>query len=219
MTKENSEEKLGILDINVLFGNKKRVNIEIQISYLDFWINRQMFYMCREYTSGFKSGKDYSAKNSNSVIGISILDFDLNKEEPSFFNEYNFANVKTNFILTDIIKCYRIELPKLKNVTEEKRTGKMYKWARLFSATMREKYERLGKECESMSEPERLAYLHREIAIMDENQRINSATNNGIEIGKKQGIDIGKKQGIDIGKKQGINIGEEREEEKQEKKD
>ena len=45
---------------------------------------------------------------------------------------------------------------------------------------------------------------------MDENQRINSATNNGIEIGKKQGIDIGKKQGINIGEERGRKTGEKR---------
>jgi predicted transposase/invertase (TIGR01784 family) len=165
-------------------GNVK-VNIEIQLTMEKYWSNRIMFYLCEEYTTGYRKGEGYDDVNIPKVVNISLLDVDYLKDEERVYNNFKIMNTRSGRVLTDKMDIHIIELSKLDRVTaeEEAEHKDILKWARFISAASWSEYEKYGKEDGAMAEAvkelrkinadeiERLRYLHREIAIRDEQQR------------------------------------------------
>ena len=181
--KDGEASKLGIMDLLVSMNGSKRINIEIQLYYVEGWLNRSLFYLCEEYTTGFRSGKGYA--EIPSVVSINILDFIILKDEEWVYNTYKMTNQQSHNVLTDKIDIHIIELRKLKKVSEEEleQHKEVIKWAKFIAAETWQDYEVFGREDADMAEAveelrkinadeiERLRYLHREIAMRDEYQR------------------------------------------------
>ena len=60
LRKEHKEDKFGILDVRVQLKDGTQIDIEMQVSFFEFWANRSIFYLSKMYTESIKSGGDYS---------------------------------------------------------------------------------------------------------------------------------------------------------------
>ena len=71
---ENNEEKEGILDIKLVLNQNRKINIEMQNTYQEDWAERSLFYNCRMFTEGLKTGQSYSSKFQFHVIELSKIE-------------------------------------------------------------------------------------------------------------------------------------------------
>ena len=217
--KDGEDNKLGIMDLLISMNRNKRINIEIQLNYMKYWVNRSLFYVSEGYSGGCRSGSGYSDEETPSVISINILDFIFLKDENRMYNRYNLINRRSGKELTDKIDLHIIELKKLENVSEEEELeyGDIIKWARFISAKTWKEYESFGREDKAMAEAvkelkrinadeiERLKYLHREIALRDEYQYKREAE----ERGEKMTLEIVEKLLTGMSPEEIINEGYE----------
>ena len=51
----------------------KKINIEMQNTYQEDWAERSLFYNCRMFTEGLKTGQSYSSKFQFHVIELSKI--------------------------------------------------------------------------------------------------------------------------------------------------
>jgi flagellar biosynthesis/type III secretory pathway protein FliH len=116
-----------------------------------------------------------------------------------------------------------LELKKLKNASRIERKSKRYRWAALIAATTWEDVQKFSKGDPymerareliydmSQNEEERYLYLRQQMAIIDENSRLRTARNDGLEeglaAGRKEGLAAGRKEGLAAGRKEGLAAG------------
>ncbi|NSG59857.1 hypothetical protein G4939_15320 [Anaerostipes hadrus] len=68
----------------------KKINIEMQNTYQENWAERSLFYNCRMFTEGLKTGQSYSSKFQFHVIELSKIE--TTKESKNFTDgEINFS--------------------------------------------------------------------------------------------------------------------------------
>ena len=79
LRKIHSEDKQGILDVNVIMNDNTEIDIEIQLSEMMIWPERSTFYLAKKYVDQIKEGEPYSVLKK--CVSISILDFKLFKNE------------------------------------------------------------------------------------------------------------------------------------------
>ena len=84
LRKVHTDDKQGILDVNVLMNDNTEIDIEIQLSELRIWPERSTFYLAKKFVDQIKEGEPYSVLKK--CVSISILDFELFKEEESFYS-------------------------------------------------------------------------------------------------------------------------------------
>ena len=83
LSKDNSEDKLGIVDLLVEINNKKKINIEIQNVEKHNFPERAEFYLSKIYVEDLKRGEDYF--KIKEVCGIFFLNYD-DQNYPNFFS-------------------------------------------------------------------------------------------------------------------------------------
>ena len=52
----------------------KKINIEMQNTYQEDWAERSLFYNCRMFTEGLKTGQSYNSKFQFHVIELSKIE-------------------------------------------------------------------------------------------------------------------------------------------------
>ena len=62
----------------------KKINIEMQNTYQEDWAERSLFYNCRMFTEGLKTGQSYSSKFQFHVIELSKIETTKGKESKNF---------------------------------------------------------------------------------------------------------------------------------------
>ena len=73
--RENPEEKLGILDLQVDVNDNEKIDVEIQLIEREDFVQRLLFYLTRMYEQQVKRGQDYSEVKR--VVLIAIIDYKL----------------------------------------------------------------------------------------------------------------------------------------------
>lgn len=209
---EYQDEKLGILDVRVLFTDGTQTDLEMQVVQFDFWPNRVLFYLGKMYTGQIKRGESY--EKLKKCIHVSILDFLHFPKDDRCFRKITFCDVETGEVYTDLMEIYVLELGKLP--TEDRNESGIIRWMRFLSGKCKEDLKKMAEkdpyiekayeELERMSadEKKRLEYEAREKALRDYNSQMSSARRRGEAIGKE----IGEKIGKEIGKEIGIKLGE-----------
>ena len=86
------------LDVRVVLNDYRIVNIEMQIANLRDWPERSISYLCRIFDN-LSHGDDYI--NVKPAVHISILDFTLFPEMPSFYSCNKLMDEKTYHIYSD----------------------------------------------------------------------------------------------------------------------
>lgn len=194
------EEKLGIVDLKATLDNGTICDIEIQLADNKDTAERFLFYWSRIYSSQLVKGEDYGKLNK--VIGIIIIDYDLEKtkEIENLSTKWKIREVSTGkqIELTDVLELYIIEIPKARKILKKEPKNELAQWVmfindpneREVSEIMEDnkEIEEAMNELEKISkdkELRRVAEL-REKAIRDEKNGLRHAREEGIEQGIEQ---------------------------------
>lgn len=205
------EEKLGILDLKATLDNGTICNIEVQLSDKGDTAERFLYYWSRIYSGQLVKGEKY--KDLNKVIGIIILDYNLEKTRKieCISTKWKIKEVTTGkeIVLTDMFELYIIEIPKVKRILEKEPNDKLAQWVQFLDnpnekevARAMENNEEIKEAMEELEEVSKIKQLRRiaelkDKAIRDEKNALAHATEDGINIG----LERGRKEGIEEGER------------------
>ena len=190
------DEKLGILDVRVKMEDGTQLDMEMQVTYFEYWDARSIFYLSKMFTDQLKKGEPY--ENLKKCIHVSILDFTL-FEDAECYRCITFCDRKTGKEYTDLLEIQVLELCKIPKELESETD--IIKWMRFMNGKSRKEFEDMAKtdeyldeacrELERMSADEqaKLEYEARERAIRDYNSQMSSALRRGREEGMKCGVE------------------------------
>ena len=192
------DEKLGILDVRVKMEDGTQLDMEMQVTYFEYWDARSIFYLSKMFTDQLKKGEPY--ENLKKCIHVSILDFTL-FEDAECYRCITFCDRKTGKEYTDLLEIQILELGKIPKELESETD--IIRWMRFLNGKNRKEFEDMAKtdeyldeacrELERMSADEqaKLEYEARERAIRDYNSQMSSALRRGREEGMKRGVEKG----------------------------
>ena len=143
-------DKNCVLDIKLILNNDKIINIEIQTVYQEFWPERSITYLCRNFDH-LKAGESYD--KIKPCVQIGILDKPLFHEDDErytgeFYSEYEMLNVKTHTKYSSKFSIRVLSLSCLEAALDEDKTdsNSLYYWAKLFKADSWEELRMIAEE-------------------------------------------------------------------------
>ncbi len=193
LRKLHDDEKQGILDVRILMNDDTEIDIEIQLSILNVWADRALFYLAKMYTEQINSGDDYTTFKK--CVSISILDFELFKDSSEFYSCFHIREDIRHTIYTDKMEFHVLELPKLPKELRED-SSDIELWGKFISAERKEEFDVLAEkntyigsayqhlQVISQDKQKRMEYEAREKAVRDYNQGILEAEQRGREEGE-----------------------------------
>ena len=196
LRKVHEDDKLGILDVRILMNDDTVIDVEIQLSELLVWPDRSLFYAAKMYADQIELGQKYDVLKK--CVSISILDFNLFKEEPGFYSCFHIREDTRGFLYTDKMEFHVIELPKLPLELQEGCTG-LELWAKFINAERKEEFDMLAEkdpyidsayqqlQVISQDKQKRMEYEAREKAVRDYNQGMYEAEERGVKRGREEG--------------------------------
>ncbi len=216
LEKGHEDDKQGILDVRLLMNDSVELDIEIQLSELKVWADRSLFYLSKMFTEQIKPSQSYHVFKK--CVSISILDFNLFRNEKEFYSCFHIREDTRHFLYTEKMEFHVIELPKLPKELKED-CSNIELWARFVNAEREEEFTMLAQknpyiesayehlQVISQDKEKRLEYEARQKAIWDYNQMMLEAEERGREQGEKHG----EKRGIErINKLNSLLIKEKR---------
>lgn len=192
LRKLHEDEKQGILDVRILLNNATEIDIEIQLSMLNVWADRALFYLAKMYTEQIRPGQNYSVFKK--CVSISILDFTLFQDTTEFYSCFHIREDNRHTLYTDKMEFHVLELPKLPDKLKED-SEDILLWAKFINAERKEEFDMLAEknayiesayeqlQVISQDRQKRLEYEAREKAILDYNQGMFEAEQRGIQRG------------------------------------
>ena len=210
LRRENLEDKMGVLDVLAKINDEEYCNIEMQMVERDKVLERILYYWAKVYTRNIKKGKDYIVLQK--TIEVLIINFEIKElKELGYHSKWKIIEEKyRKQILTEDLEIHIIELPKIRELTQQESKEELVKWLNFIEEPESEKVVQYMKENEGikeakeklevMSEDERIQRLAelREKAIMDEKAIERFGIKKGIEKGIKQTAKKMKEEGLDI---------------------
>lgn len=206
LRKEYKDDKVGILDVRVVFNNDALIDIEMQVGPFDYWAERTVFYLCRMYTEQIKEGDSYGTLMK--CIHIGILDFKLFDDMENFYSSFHLREDSSGYLYTDQLEFHILELPKIRERAYP--DSAIYQWAKFLSGKNEEDFKEMAEKNEDIKEAyeilmhlseddkKRMEYEAREKALRDYNHQMYWAERRGLERGLEQGI----QRGVNKGKKE-----------------
>ena len=140
---DNIKEKSFLLDVNVVFNNGSRINLEMQVVNEHDWTKRSTIYACRNLSKINKGSKYKAAK---SVYQIGFLDYTLFPDHPGFYSTYTLTDIKTHHIFTEMLSIRVIDLTNISLATPEDNRYNIDKWAMLFKSNTWEDIKMLAAQ-------------------------------------------------------------------------
>ena len=202
--KQYIEDKYSRLDVKATTSNDEIINIEIQLKNENNMVKRSLYYLSKMYEEQLNEKEDYS-KLARTVC-INILNFKYLKTD-NFHTGYRFKEIESNEELTDIMEVHFIEIPKLKDSSDEK--DMLVAWTEFLKDPESEKVRGLELSIEeirqakdelirmSNDKKQRELYDMRANSLRDKISELNAvekkAREEGIEKGGKEGIEEGAK--------------------------
>ena len=202
--------KISILDIKAQSVKGHWYNVEMQISEDYYFDKRAIYYWAKLVTEQLSEGMMYKALQK--TISINILDFNFIHDRAEFHNLYKIMNTATakEDHLHDMFELHYIELRKFQKGYSQLVTA-LDRWSIFLTrAHELDKYH-IPKELKNdnaivkaisavdrmFDEEERLVYDVRRHIIMDEESKIATAIEKGINKGFNQSLEKLIKNGID----------------------
>ena len=181
-----AEIKLTRLDVFCVLSTGERVDIEIQVVNHKNMGQRSLYYWAQMYLLFLKQGDDY--KKLAPAITINLLQYSfLPQEDPhAMYGIYNPANMHR---LTDDMELHFFEIPKFRKKPISEMT-RAERWLAYFASQL-DKQEAEEMEATAIkdafnaadifmqNEEQRLAYVNREMAIMDYQSDMNASREEG----------------------------------------
>ena len=206
LLRENPNDKLGILDLEIDVNNTEKVDVEIQLVDKKNFVQRLLFYFSKLYQSQIKKGSNYM--DAKRVVLIAIIDypFDLTESIEEMETIWQIMEkTHRNLVLTNYFELHILELEKVRNTYLKDKNNEKAQWMLFLDDPNSMEVQEImedNKEIKEatvvvrkMSEDEKMQRLAdlREKAIMDE-KAIYEA---GIDKGIKQGIEKREKEIIE----------------------
>lgn len=151
---EHIQDKDCILDIKLELNNHSIINIEIQTRFQEYWAERSLLYLSRNFDH-LEEGESY--RQLKPCVQIGILDNQIfSRDDPRYtgemYAEYQMLNVKTHTEYTGKFSIKVLSLKNIENVSEEEKSdpNSVYWWAKLFSAKSWEELKMVAEKNERM---------------------------------------------------------------------
>ena len=219
LTKENINDKLGILDIRAKSVSGEQFNIEVQLINQYNMDKRTLFYWSKLYTGQLKQGQMFNELKK--TITINILDFNYIGIDAYHTAFHLWEDGVRDYKLTDVLEIRFIELPKFRKVRPDL-SKPLDRWLVFIDGSSKEVLEMAAKEEPTIAKAEELLerlgsleeinryYELREKAVHDEATRLWGAREEGREVGRKEGREEGMEKGIEKGMEKGMEKGIEK---------
>ena len=200
--KQYIEDKYSRLDVKATTSNDEIINIEIQLKNENNMVKRSLYYLSKMYEEQLNEKEDYS-KLARTVC-INILNFKYLKTD-NFHTGYRFKEIESNEELTDIMEVHFIEIPKLKDSSDEK--DMLVAWTEFLKDPESEKVRGLELSIEEIRQAkdelirmnndstQRELYDMRANSLRDKISELNAVERKGIEKGLKKGREEGREEG------------------------
>lgn len=207
--KEYIEDKYSRLDVKATTSNDEIINIEIQLKNENNMIKRSLYYLSKMYEEQLNEKEDYSKLIR--TVCINILNFKYLKTE-NFHTGYRFKELITNEELTDVMEVHFIEIPKLKDSSDEK--DMLVAWTEFLKDPESEKVRGLELSVDeirqakdelirmSNDKKQRELYDMRANSLRDKISELNAAEKKGREEGREEGA---KNKAIEIARNMKLN--------------
>lgn len=137
------------LDVRVELNGNAVINIEMQVANLHDWPERSISYLCRIFDN-LSHGDKYIAVRP--AVHISILDFTLFPDHPSFYSCNKLMDEKNHHVYSGKFALNVLDLNQADLATDEDRAWKLDYWARLFKATTWEEIKMIATDNEYLQE-------------------------------------------------------------------
>ena len=210
-------DKLSILDIKAEGHNKKKFNIEIQITDSADYDKRALYYWARLYAEQLASGEEYSKLNK--AIGIHILNFTSILESEKYHNTFHLTEKDTGIQHFKDIELHAIELTKFSQGLDDdfhQLLSKMKQTIDIWAAFLT-KYDLLDQKQNELPEAPDFSNLKKALNIInvmnfsdeernsyedhlkwlrDETSALNKKYEKGKAEGKAEGLAEGREEGI-----------------------
>ncbi|MGL4772439.1 MAG: Rpn family recombination-promoting nuclease/putative transposase [Clostridium sp.] len=108
--REFEEDKQSVMDIKVKVHTGELIDIEVQISDIDDYRKRSLYYWSKLYGETISKGEPYY--NLKKSIVINILDFNLINENNKYHNVFGIKEREDNFNFIEDLEIHYIELGK-----------------------------------------------------------------------------------------------------------
>ncbi|MBE5923938.1 MAG: Rpn family recombination-promoting nuclease/putative transposase [Lachnospiraceae bacterium] len=139
------DDKTCVLDLKLRLNNYRIINIELQVSRFEYWVERSLVYLCRIFDN-LSVGDDYGEVLPAYHIGI--LDFWLPGKAHEFYSEYVFMNRKNHEIYSDKMSLRVLNLKAIEDESIVKEPKELFEWAKFFKATKWEEIKMLAENNE-----------------------------------------------------------------------
>jgi len=198
-------EKTSILDVRVETDSGEKINIEVQLKDLHNMEKRSLMHWGREFTKGISAGSEYN--DLPKVITINIVNFDNIKLDDFHTCFHLWEDDHHDYMLTDVLEIHFINMVKFRKLkTGDIANNLLERWLTFFDVNTPEEtlQEVIQMDSAISKANERLNFVTqdkeflrnyhlREMAMMDWNTGINTATEKGIAKGAMQSkIEIAK---------------------------
>ena len=212
---ENSEyiprfynDKTGRLDIKIRLHDGRKIDVEMQNTYFDYYPKRSIFYCSKLIHEHFMSGFQYMQLKKCIAINVLNSPFTLSRKVHSI---YQIRETEEQTLLDELLEIHFLDLTKLpkENLTS------LEKWLMFIKTDNKEERQMLSQGNPVMAKANNVM----DIFYMDEQERkryeaaweyesdrlsmINESERKGLERGKLLGLAEGKSLGFAEGESQG----------------
>lgn len=217
--KDVLNDKMGIMDIRVEINNKIDADIEMQMIDQGNIEIRLMRYVSKIFIRGLKAGENYLDAKESIAILIANFEIEKHKNVKKILTEYEMREKNYgNIVLTDKIKVYILELPKIERIKSKDESLNL--WIKFMKdLEVKKMVDKEDKELEETIQAIQEAEKKYEELCQDEHARYIAELREkyiedsisikqlGYENGRKDGKKEGKKQGLAEGMKKGKEEG------------
>ena len=118
--KEVLDDKLGVMDIRLEINGNIDCDVEMEMVNRGNIEIRLMRYVSKIFIRGLKVGEDYIEAKDSIAILVANFELDKHKEVKKILTEYEMREKDYgNIVLTDKVKIYILELPKIERMKSE----------------------------------------------------------------------------------------------------
>ena len=203
---ENSEqiplfynEKAGRLDIKIRLNDGRKIDVEMQNTYFDYYPKRSIFYCSKMIHEHFFSGFQYA--DLKKCIAINVLDSPF-KLSPKVHSVYQIRESEEQTLLDELLEIHFLDLTKLpkENLTS------LEKWLMFIKTDSKEERYMLVQGNPVMTKANRVM----DIFYLDEQERKRYEAAWEYESDRLSMISESERKGLERGKALGLVEGEAR---------
>lgn len=214
LTREHLLDKGAILDVKAQDATGRYYNVEVQMSSKPAYKERALYYLARLFGSQLEPGQGYTKLAK--TIGISLVDFNLFREQEDLHSVFKMVDPTHQTLLTDVFELHFIELPKFRVDKPHSLRTPFEKWLHVLK--FGELYDReelpdilteeegIEMALESMRQA-RASDEYRELLELRKKAAHDRATE--LEVAREEGRDEGREAGREEGREAGREEGRE----------